>query len=367
MVRSGYLAWASQRYGRVRFDLATSGMSAAPASLMGGLDPGALSDPGSWTALRSAIALYNDVSPDEAVAALGTTHAVWLACAALTHPGDEVLVETPGYEPLARIAESVGATVAPLGRPAGSGFALDPERIARAMSPRTRVVVVTDPHNPSGLRAPADTLRAAADIVARRGAHLLVDEVYAPFDTFVDGRGIFPSSARKLAPNVIAAGSLGKSYGLGAARVGWMLGPPDVVRLAEDVVLTTAGALPIAHAAAGIRAFGRIGALAERARRELGAKRERVASWAAALGLPWSGPSTGLFGFARLPGSGDLTTFVERMAREREVLVAPGAFFGEPEGIRIAWSVPAEALDEGLARLGAALGELPASLQTGAV
>jgi aspartate/methionine/tyrosine aminotransferase len=349
---SSYLAWAARRYGKVRYDLATSGMRAPAPEDLGAFSPASLADPASWTDLRESIAAYNDVPVVEAVAALGTTQALWLACAALTERGDGILVEDPGYEPLVRIAESVCADVARFERPLEAGFVLDPDRVARSMTPRTKVVVVTSPHNPSGVRASDDTLRAVARVAADRGAHVVVDEVYAPFDDFVDDRGVFSRSARKLAPNVICASSLGKSYGLGAARVGWLLGPSQVVARAEEVILTTAGALPIAHARLGVRAFERIGILADRARARLGGKRERVAAWAASQGLRWTSPEAGLFGFVHLPGSGDLTDSIERAAVEREVLVAPGAFFGIPEGFRLAWSAPEDMLEEGLSRLG---------------
>ena len=87
---------------------------------------------------------------EESFPALGTTHALWLACAALTSPGDDVLIEQPVYEPLIRIAEGAGARVLHFSRDPRDGFALDPDRIARAMTPRTSMVVVTNLHNPSG-------------------------------------------------------------------------------------------------------------------------------------------------------------------------------------------------------------------------
>jgi aspartate/methionine/tyrosine aminotransferase len=352
VVRSLYLAWAARHYGKVRFDLATSGMSPPSAEDLGPLSIGALTDPGSWTALRAAIARYNDVPEGEAVAALGTTQALWLAYSVLTQPGDDVLVEDPGYEPLERIAESVGARVIRFSRPASARYAIDPDRVARAMTARTKVVVVSSPHNPSGLRADARTLRDLAQVAKSRGAHVVVDEVYAPFDELVDPSGIFHGTARKIAPNVLSVGSLGKCYGLGGARVGWLLGPREVIADAGETILVTAGALPLAHAGVALHAFDRIGTLADRTRRSLGGKRERVARWAQDLGLDWSAPESGLFGLVRLPGEGDLTAAIERLAAEREVLVGAGAFFGVPRGFRLSWSIPEDRLDEGLARLG---------------
>lgn len=351
-----YLLWARRFYGNVRLDLATSGMPTVPLAELGMPDARTMGDAGGWTTARTAIASYHSVSQNEATLALGTTHAIWLAYAALTSPGDEILVERPAYEPLVRIAEGMGLRVTHFDRVAAERFALDPERVTHALSPRTRVVVVTNLHNPSGVRAPDEVLAAIAAALASRGVALLVDEVYAPFDALVDARGVFHGSARKLGPNVVAIGSLTKCYGLGPQRIGWLLGAPDVVARADDAITASCGLLPLETAHVAVHAFGRIVDLATHARAVLAGKREHVAEWIAKHELSWSAPGEGLFGFVIVPGAGDLTAAIETAAREREVLVAPGAFFGIPGGFRLAWSKPLPELDEGLARLAAALG-----------
>lgn len=350
-----YLEWARRFYGKVRFDLATSGMPTVPLAELGVAESPRLDDEQGWGQLRASIARYNDVPSDEAIAALGTSHALWVALASLTDPGDEVLVESPAYEPLVRIPTGIGARVAHFDRPARERFAIDPERVARAITARTRVVVVTNLHNPSGVRAPHDVLREVARLAEKHRAWLLVDEVYAPFDDLVDARGVFGRSARKLAPNVVVASSLTKCYGLGPERIGWVLGPREVIARAGDSITASCGMLPLSHAHVAMRAFDRIAALSARARVRLAGKRERVAAWARDSGFEWSAPSEGLFGFATIPGAGDLTARIEAAAQERAVLVAAGSFFGVPSGFRIAWSAPADVLDEGLSRLAEAL------------
>jgi len=346
-----YLDWARRFYGQVRFDLATSGIPGVPATELGRPDPARADDATAWPGLRDAVAAYNGVPAGEAIAALGATHALWLAYASLTSPGDDVLVESPAYEPLVRIAEGVGARVVHFERDARDAFALDPERIARAITPRTRVVAISNLHNPTGVRADADALRAAARVAGSRGAVLLVDEVYAPFDALVDGTGVFRWSARKLAPNVVAVSSLTKCYGLGPQRIGWLLGPPEVVTRAGYAVTASCGVLPLSHAHLALHAFALLPQLAERARALLAGQRARVARWVETEGLEWSAPAEGLFALVTVPGAGDLTSAIEDAAREREVLVAPGAFFGAPAGFRLAWSASAEHVDEGLTRL----------------
>jgi aspartate/methionine/tyrosine aminotransferase len=346
-----YLEWARRFYGQVRFDLATSGIPGVPATELGTPDPAHADDPTAWPGLRDAVAAYNDVPAGEAIAALGTTHALWLAYASLTSPGDDVLVETPAYEPLVRIAEGVGARVLHFERHARDAFALDPERMARAITPRTRVVAISNLHNPTGIRAGASSLRAAARVAESRGAMLLVDEVYAPFDALGDDSGVFRGSARKLAPNVVAVSSLTKCYGLGAQRIGWLLGPPEVVARAGYALTASCGMLPLGHAHLARHAFALLPQLAERARTLLSGKRARVARWVETEGVEWSAPAEGLFALVTVPGAGDLTSTIESAAREREVLVAPGAFFGAPGGFRLAWSASVGHLEEGLARL----------------
>jgi aspartate/methionine/tyrosine aminotransferase len=346
-----YLEWARRHYGNVRFDLATSGMPTVTMAELGLPEAGEIDDPSGWERLRGAIATYNAVPVSEAMAALGTTHALWLAYASLAGAGDDVLVEEPAYEPLVRIAEGIGARVVRFARDPRDRFALDPDRVARALTPRTRLVSLSNLHNPSGVRASDGALRAVADVAARVGAYVVVDEVYAPFDAFVDDRGIFRGTARRLAPNVVAVSSLTKCYGLGAQRIGWLLGPSDVIARAENAMTACCGTLPLVHAHVACRAFARIDVLASRARGLLSGKRERVGAWAASHGLEWSDPAEGLFALVTVPGAEDLTPAIEAIARDRDVLVAAGAFFGIPNAFRIAWSAPAHALDEGLARL----------------
>jgi aspartate/methionine/tyrosine aminotransferase len=346
-----YIAWATRFYGNVAMDLATSGIPNAAWSDLGVPEP-ALDDPAAYAGLRAAIATYNEVSTAEVVPALGTSHAVFLAYAAMLSPGDEVLVEHPGYEPLIRAAEGVGAVVRTYERRADEGYRVSPERVAAQMGPRTRAIVVTNLHNPTGVRTDDATLRELAAIAEARSAYLLVDEVYAPFDDLPED-GVFRASARRLAPNVVAVASLTKCYGLGLLRVGWVLGPPEIVAAAETAIIATCGHLPLSHAARGAVALTNIGALARRARGMLEGKRELAAAWAATLpDARWSAPTSGLFGLVTLEGSGELLPRIEAWAKADGVLVGAGTFFGVPDAFRLSWaSLALPRFEEGLAKL----------------
>ena len=349
---SRYLRWAIRFYGQVRFDWRRAVPRASRASWAAPGQRWRRSTGALWSILCAAVARHNDVAVAEALPALGTTHALWLACAALLAPGDDVLVEEPAYEALLRIAEGCGGRLVRFTRDARDGFALDPERIVAAMTPRTRLVIVTNLHNPSGVRARGAVLREVARAVEARGAVVLVDEVYAEFEALGAPDGVFRESARKLGPNVVAVSSLTKCFGLGAERVGWVLGPPDVIGRASDALLRERRAPPAVARARGPHRLREAPGARRGSRELLGDKRERVAAWLASKRLPWSAPAEGLFGFVTVPGAGDLTPVIEAAVTERQVIVAPGAFFGAPDGFRIAWSLPADRLDEALESAG---------------
>lgn len=361
-----------RHYGRAGFDLASSGTLPFPQSELGAVS--SLDGEDGWERLCAAIARHHRLPRGEAIGALGASHGLWLAYTALLEPGDEVLVEDPAYEPLVLAAEAAGGVVRRFTRDAARGYALDPERVFAALTPKTRVVAITNLHNPSGARASDDAMRAIAARLEPQGGHLLVDEVYAAFDHLVGKDGVFFGTARRLGANVVTTSSLTKTYGLGSQRVGWVLGPEQITTRAMDAIVATAGALPAAWCHRGVLALEHVGALAERTRSLLGTKRERVAAFMRdQSALAWSAPPAGLFGFAVAPNAGDLLPAIERGIAAHDVIVAPGTFFGVPNGFRLGWSLPETKLEEGLHRLTAVLRDAgiaaraPSATATGAL
>jgi aspartate/methionine/tyrosine aminotransferase len=348
--RTAYLEWAYKYYGRVKFDLASSGMTTVSLGELG--VPELLDDVGAYSELRRRVAAFHGVPLDEVAIALGTTQALFLAYAAVLSPGDDVLVEAPTYEPLVRIAEGLGARVSFFDRTPAARWAIDPARVSAAITNKTKLVVVTNLHNPTGVRTSDEVLTEIAKLAAARGAFLLVDEVYAGFDALTNGYGAWNATARRLGPNVIAVSSLTKAFGMGPFRVGWVLAPNEVRVGAEHALVATCGHLPVTHASVGVQAFVHVEWLAERARRLLSGKRATVEAWVQARPeLGWSGPEEGLFGFVTVPGTSDLLPRIERGAASHDVVVAAGSFFGVPSGFRISWSIATEKLGEALERL----------------
>ena len=154
------MQWAKQRP-KPTWDLAGSNLlHCAIEDLAGARDALVLGGPNDngWLPLVDAISACYRVERRQVATAVGTSGANFLACAALLDPGDDVLVERPGYDPLLAIPQLLGARTIRFDRRYEDGFALDPDRVASALTPATRLIVIADLHNPSGVLASADAL-----------------------------------------------------------------------------------------------------------------------------------------------------------------------------------------------------------------
>jgi aspartate/methionine/tyrosine aminotransferase len=285
------------------------------------------------------------------VTAQGTSGANFLAFAALVKAGDEVLVERPGYDPLMGPPALLGANVTRFDRRFEDGYRLDPDAIRAALTPRTRLIVITNAHNPTGVVASDAEVDEVGRIADRHGALVLVDEVY--LDTSMTG-SVRPAAARS--PVFVSTNSLTKSYGLAGLRCGWAIAHPDVaesIARARDIVDGT-GAFPAERLS--VLAFSLLDRLAGRARRLLDANRGTVRAFLESRPeLEYVEPSAGTVIFPRIRGIGDAGPFVERLAREFETDVVPGRFFQAPAHFRVGFGGRPEVLREGLAMLGRAL------------
>jgi aspartate/methionine/tyrosine aminotransferase len=352
------MAWAKHRR-PAKFDLAASNMLGCSIDDLEGARE-ALSLEGAnengYPPLLQAIASHYGVSPSRVMTGNGCSGANLLVIGAAVSAGDDVLVERPYYDPFAGTAELVGAKVRYFDRRFEDGYQLDLDALRAAMTPRTRLVVLTNPHNPSGMLLDDASIVAAAGVAAERGAMLLVDEAYLDIVNII-GQGGRHKPAALLAPNAISTSSLTKSHGLNALRCGWAIAPEDMVerlRRTRDVV-DGIGPVPIERLA--VLAFQQVDKLADRARvlalRNLDVFRVWVAGMKR-LELP--GPARATIVFPRVKGLDDTREFAENLHREHDVAVVPGHFFGEPRNIRISLAGRPDVLKEGLARLSSFMG-----------
>ena len=303
-----------------------------------------------YAPLQQAIADKCGVDPDCVVAADGTSMANHLAMAALIDPGDEVLVEKPTYELLISTLLYLGASVKRFNRTEESGYALDPGEIRRAISPRTRLIVITNLHNPSSALTPDSTLRAIGDLARSVGARVLVDEVY--LDSVYTNT---PKSSYHLGPEFVATSSLTKIYGLSGLRCGWILAQPDVAR-AMWRLNDLFASIP-AHPAEllSVVALQNLDKIRERSRKIVEADRLLLSQFLVRQ-EDISAPHTefGTTAILRLK-HGEVESFLQRLSSEYDTSAVPGRFFELPNHFRIGMGVDREMFWEGLRRIGCAL------------
>jgi aspartate/methionine/tyrosine aminotransferase len=357
VMSSEYMHWAKTVHARARFNLANSGMRAYPlARLPVTLADIELSGPSfyGYAPLQEAIARKEGVSPACVVAANGTSMANHLALAALVSPGDEVLIERPAYELLVSTALYFGADVRRFERRAEENFRLDAAEVRRAITTRTRLVVLTNLHNPSCSLADEAALREIGEMARSVGARAIADEVY--LDSALTDTP--PRSAFHLGPAFVSTNSLTKFYGLGGLRCGWILAEPDLARRIWRLNDLFGAMQPHPAERLSVAALAHLPQIAAEARALLDANRPHLNRFVALREELEAVPLThGTVSFPRLRG-GDAEK-VERLSEllldRYETSIVPGRFFDRPDHIRVGIALDTDIFIEGLARLGAAL------------
>lgn len=357
MMGSDYMHWAKTR-SSARFNLAVSGMLDLPFSDLQ-LDTEEVKNLEitrgggyGFAPLQEALAKRLGVGADSIVAATGTSLANHLAMAALVQPGDEVLIERPTYEPLLAVASYLGATIKRFDRRFEDDFKILPQEIERNLTSRTRLIVITNLHNPSGVLTDQETLREIGHLARRERAHVLVDEVY--LEALFERR---PQTALHLGDQFVVTSSLTKAFGLSGLRCGWVIAAPD---LAERIWrLNDLFGVMAAHPAEqlSVIALKRLHQISERACSLLETNRELVNRFLDSRSdLEAVRPQHGTIVFPRLR-KGNTEEFIELLRVKHETSVVPGRFFEMPNHFRLGFSGRTEILAEGLKRLGVALDE----------
>jgi aspartate/methionine/tyrosine aminotransferase len=335
--QSAYMEFSKLGSG-AKYNLATSGvMSYQLGGLNVSLDQLEIHGPGmyGYPPLLTAIAEMKGVTPEWVVTAAGTSMANHLAMSALFAPGDEVLIEEPTYGLILDTALYLGAKVRRFQRRLEDNYALDADEVAKNLTPQTRLVVITNMHNPTSALASEESLRAVGELANEVSARVLVDEVYL--------EALHPSpvkSAIHLGEQFVTTSSLTKGYGLSGLRCGWILAEPGLAeRMWQLNDLFSATPAHIAEQLSVI-AIEQIEKLGCRADSLITANRNAFVE------------------FPRLR-QGKVDGFFEFLREKFETSVVPGKYFERPEHFRVGLAGDVEMTREGLTRLAAALHAWP--------
>lgn len=355
VMSSEYMHWAKTR-SSARFNLAISGLGNVPLSdLSAHIEDLELTRAGGYgyEPLQQALARRLNVSVESIVAAIGTSLANHLAMAYLVKPGDEVLIEQPTYEPLLALAEYLGAEVKRFDRRFEEGFRVLPDQIERKISPQTRLIVITNLHNPSGVLTDDETLKQVGALARRVNARVLVDEVYL--------EALFEKPVRTcfhLGKEFVVTSSLTKAFGLSGLRCGWIVAEPDV---AQGIWrLNDLFGVMAAHPAErlSVIALQQLDQISARARALLQTNHRLVNQFLDSRNdLEAVRPEFGTIVFPRVK-YGTTEQLITLLRTKYETSVVPGSFFEMPAHFRLGFAGDTQTLAAGLERLSASLDEV---------
>jgi aspartate/methionine/tyrosine aminotransferase len=350
-------------YERIRHNLAESSVADTPLRDLGvDLDDLVLmyGDHQGRPGLRAAIAAAGDgLTADDVLVTPGAAAALFIVATSLLRSGDHLVVARPNYATNLETPRALGAEGVFLDLHHDDGWAVEPARIARLMTPRTTLVSLTNPHNPTGQVIPEATLREIVAIVdSHPTARLLIDETYREM-TF---GGPLPVAAT-LSDRVISVSSLSKADGLPGIRVGWLITRDramyETFLAAKEQILITNSVVDEAIAEV---------ALARRPERlprilaGIDAAVATVRSWMAAQdAFEWVEPAGGVVGFPRFNErvDVDIDAFYRILLDDHGTVVGPGHWFDQPRRhfrLGFGWPAPGD-LERGLAALSASAAE----------
>ena len=316
-----------------------------------------------WDELRERIAAYYALpgGPGKAgvCVTIGSEEALYLAIKTVVDPArDEVLVVEPAYLAYAKLCMLEGIRHRSVALRSEDGFAPRADVVLEALGPDTRLVVISSPVNPTGRIWPEAELRALAEgLAARPGppVYVLSDEVYRELYFTPEP----PLSVAEVYPHTLVAGSLSKSNALTGLRLGWLVGPPEVVAAAIKVHQFVNTAASTFSQAVALELFRDPAALAAH-RPHYRHMRSALLAAAERHGVPHLPPEGTFYCLLKLPEhlAHDTLGAVERLLEEQRVVAVPGTAFGESgEGwLRLSWVVGEDLLDEAMRRIAAFFG-----------
>jgi aspartate/methionine/tyrosine aminotransferase len=303
--------------------------------------------------LRENIArLYSGATAQNVLVTVGAAEANYITTRTLLSPGDEIAIMLPNYMQIWGIARNHGLRVRAFHLREDRGWALDAEELNEAVTAQTRLIAVCNPNNPTGYVLSAAEMDALVTAAARSGAWILADEVYAGAERLGDEQT--PSFYGRY-DKVIAVGSMSKAYGMPGLRIGWAAGPPQTLdEIWARHEYTTLSATMLSNRLAAL-------ALSPQVRpRIIGRAREYIRRgypvlqrWMEDHGdlFRLTPPQAAAIAFVRYDLEINSTELMDRLRRDKSVLVVPGDHFGLDHFLRISFGLPHDYLTAGLDRI----------------
>ncbi len=293
---------------------------------------------------------------DEVIASTGGKHALFNAFQVLVDHGDEVIIPVPYWVSFKDIVQYAGGVPVFVDTDEAAGFRLTAAMIEQAVTPRTKVILLNSPSNPSGAVVSPEDQKAIVEMAAARGIWIISDECYVYLN--YTGREFSVGSLTKAKERVIVVGSLSKTYAMTGWRMGYALGPAPVVKQFQKLQSqSTSNPTSIVQKAAVVALKGSQQCVADMRADYIKLRDHMVAGLRAIPGIQCHVPEgafyvypnvSGVFGRGGINSSADLAG---RLLREAHVVTVPGEAFGTNSHIRFSYATSAGEIDRGLDRV----------------
>ena len=306
-------------------------------------------------AIADNIAAHGGASyaPEQIVVTPGGQQAMFIIALGLLDPGDELLVPCPGYNPYLQAAELTDARVVEIRMTMETNFTLTADMVREHISPRSKVLILINPGNPTGTVIPPDEVARICEVAKEHDLIVVSDEIYARIT--YDGHRAQPVAALPgMAERTLTLSGVSKAYAMTGWRVGYFAGPADLVPALGE----------IHHAfAISTSAVGQHGALAaltgpqecvEEMRRTYDERRRALCSGLEAMGIPFAEPQGAFYVYARVAETGmEATEFCERLLADGQVMIFPGKIYGDytDDYARLSLTQTVPRIEEALARM----------------
>ncbi len=306
---------------------------------------------------RHAADFGSSYAPNECVVTVGGKHVIFNLMQVLVNPGDEVIIPVPYWVTYKDVVNYAGGTCVFLETDEAAGFALKAAQVEKHITPKTKLVIVNSPSNPSGSVVAQEEFEKILALTSKRGIWLMTDECYCQF-LYGGAKPYSIASVKGAKDTVVVAGSLSKTYAMTGWRIGFGLAPTAVINgIVKLQSHMTSNPTSIAQRAAIEALRGpqeSVGAMLSQyaARRDyvLGRLRKMAGVTVAdPQGAFYAYPNIG--GPMRRLGLGGAMEFAEKLLNQAHVAVVPGEAFGTTEHVRISYATSIKELERGLDRI----------------
>ena len=303
--------------------------------------------------LRENIAaLYTGCTPDNVLVTVGAIEANYNSIHTLLQPGDEIAIMLPGYMQVWGVAKNLGLKINTFRLREDNDWQLDLDELKQAVTPKTKMIAVCNPNNPTGYILTEKEMTAIISAAEGVGAWILADEVYSGAERVADEE---TSSFYGRYDKVVASGSMSKAYGLPGLRLGWSIGPIDAVnKILRRHEYTTISTSIFSNKLAALALSSNVRPrIIQRTRDYIRKGFPLLHQWIDKQKNIFQlvAPQAAAVAFLRYQLGINSTELANRLIQEKSVLVVPGDHFGMDKFIRISFGLPQDLLKEGLKRI----------------